>query len=274
MVPKVLIVKVIGGLCNRMRTLSSADRWATATGRHMYYSWPVGPKFGASLDDLWMHSYRHVSGRVVGGLSRVVGGYREAADITLHDQRRLLLMRTESVLFRDNAELEPWFAPLRRLSLVPELADRVNETARGWAGRPAVGVMIRAHANAHQQTREASPPEWFFARMKAIRAEDPEMQFFVSTDSPEVSSAIHAEFDGVVELKKRGAYNTRVAVADSVCDLYLLAGTTYILGSHYSSFSEVAAALSDHGGYETSKVAATEPFSVRRLIATGPPVPH
>jgi len=55
-----------------------------------------------------------------------------------------------------------------------------------------------------------------------------------------------------------------------VCDLYLLASTNYLLGSHYSSFSHTAADLAGHGGYETSR---REPATDLRSCLDCPRVP-
>lgn len=183
MAAKVLILQVEGGLCNRVRTLSSADRWASATGRRLYYSWPVRQNFDASLDDLWLNPYRHISSGLFDRISRVVGGEEDGESLTVDDPRRLLVVQTGSILLPDSHELKPWWVPLKRLQPVQEVVDQVIETSEAWAGVPAVGVMIRAHARAHARTRQASPPEWFFERMNAMRAEDPELLFFLSTDS-------------------------------------------------------------------------------------------
>ena len=87
--------------------------------------------------------------------------------------------------------------------------------------------------------------------MEGIRVEYPDVKFFLSTDSPEVSNEIHRRFAGVAELRGKSAFNSASGVQDGVCDLYLLARTRYLIGSAGSSFALTAGWLAGHGGYET-----------------------
>ena len=138
---------------------------------------------------------------------------------------------------------------LQSLQLVPQLKARVNEPMRTVEladHRRTVGVMIRANSSAHAVSRETSPPEWFYRRMDDIRAHYPDVGFFLSTDSPEVSDEIHHGFANVAELHGKSEFNSPTGVQDGVCDLYLLARTDYIIGAAGSSFSITAGWLSGH----------------------------
>ena len=170
-------------------------------------------------------------------------------------------------LMDDGTEIDQ--VPLLR-KLVPSQAvvDRMR-SVKPWS-TPAVGLMIRANSLAHTDTKLTSPPGWFYARMAQFRSADPEVPFFLSTDSPEVSEYVHRTFGGVHELAAKGAYNSKAGLIDAAADLYLLAGTTYILGSHSSSFSETACYLSGHLGYETSQRTPAETWHERRLVMTVP----
>ena len=131
---------------------------------------------------------------------------------------------------------------------------------------PVVGVMIRVNNLAHAATRAASPVEWFVKRMADIREQSPGTPFFLSTDSPVVSRVIHSRFRGVYELKRKSEYNSKAGVQDAVTDLYLLASTTYIIGSAVSSFSYMAAVLAGHGGYETSQLRPSATWEERQSV--------
>lgn len=251
----VLVVKAKGGLCNRLRALSSGARWAEVHGHRFAYSWPVTPSFGAALGDLFVDPFWSIPARVAAVVGRITGGYGTAD--TVDPGRRLQVLHTGAVL-----AVEDPYAALRRLQPADPLRERVDRTSATWDG-PMVGVMIRAHQLAHAETLGASPPDWFFDRMESIRRAHPDVRFFLSTDSREVSGEVHRRFPGVIELRKDARYNTRPALRDATCDLLLLARTTYILGSHFSSFSEVAAVLAGHGGYETAVAAPLESLSSR-----------
>jgi len=83
-------------------------------------------------------------------------------------------------------------------------------------------------------------------RIQQLRATYPDARFFLSCDSADVSRRLHEQFPGAIgELCTAPGYNTLEGIRKGLIDLYLLARTDYILGSHYSSFSEMAARL--HG---------------------------
>jgi hypothetical protein len=252
-----LIVRPGGGLCNRMRALLSGVSYAEVTGRSLRYAWARGPQFEASLDDLWVNDLRTVPGLAVSVLSRLVGGYTAPDDVRVGDRRRLIVVNSSDVIARDEPGLVPWIDRLRQLPLHPDLRARVQTTMRSWPDdRPVVGIMIRSNL-AHAQTVEASPVEWFLARMHEIRAVAPDVVFFLSADDPAVSARVRDAFDDVTELAGKSPYNSVGGVQDAACDLYLLASGNYLVGSHWSSFSDTAGALAVHGGYETSRLEPT-----------------
>jgi hypothetical protein len=108
------------------------------------------------------------------------------------------------------------------------------------AGRPYVGVNIRAHAVSHAVTRDASPVEWYVDRLTEISRDWPDVRFFISCDVPEVQEMISAKIPGCFGQVDKGGYNTLEGVRSSVVDLYLLASAGYLIGPHYSSFVHLA----------------------------------
>ena len=142
----------------------------------------------------------------------------------------------------------PWGERLRALRPVEGIADRIRAFhARHLSGRPYVGVMVRAHAVSNAKTLEHSPLEWYLDRMRIIRAEHPEIAFFLSCDSEDAQQRVIAEIPGTVALTDKGAYNSKAALLSSVVDLYLLAGAAHLVAPHYSSFPEIAQQLAGPG---------------------------
>jgi hypothetical protein len=119
--------------------------------------------------------------------------------------------------------------------------------------------MVRAHPSAHAFTAQTKPVDYAIARIAAIRAVRPDAVFFLSSDSPEASAIVREHAD-VVELPEKGEFNSIRGVQDAVCDLYLLASCQWIVGSHLSSFSEIAGHLAPHRGYETAVQPAATPI--------------
>lgn len=251
---RLLIVRAQGGLCNRMRALLSGVSYAAVTERRFAYAWVRGPDFEPRLDDLWVNPFREVPSRAVSVLARVVGGYTAHADIHGDLRGRIVVTNSNEIIAGADPGVVPWIDRLRALPLHPDLRERVRGAEATWpTDRPVVGVMIRSR-RAHDETVAASPLAWFTERMTAIRAISPDVAFFLSSDDPATSAAVRERFGEVLELTGKSAYNSTGGVQDAVCDLYLLASTNYLLGSHYSSFSHTAAGLADHGGYETSRL--------------------
>ena len=112
-------------------------------------------------------------------------------------------------------------------------------------GRPYVGIQVRTHAVSHAKTIESSPVEWFANRMRQIRADYPDVPFFLSCDTPEAQEQLAGEFDGCVFLTDKGGYNTVKGVRSGLIDLYLLASSQHLIGASFSSFVEMAVFLCD-----------------------------
>lgn len=256
------------GLCNRLRALVTGAEWARMAGRDLEVVWATDRGFGASLADLFVHEFEVIPEFRSKVLARLNGGYQTIQTLRMTDPRRTLVVSAADPFLTDDGVQIDQVPLVRQLVPSPSVVDRIG-SVEPWSA-PAVGLMIRANGLAHSDTRLASPPEWFYGRMAQIRATDPDVHFFLSTDSPEVSDHVHREFGGVHELACKGAYNSRTGVIDSVADLYLLAGTTYILGSHWSSFSATAWYLSGHLGYETSRRTPAETWPERRHVMTVP----
>jgi hypothetical protein len=77
---------------------------------------------------------------------------------------------------------------------------------------------------------------------------------------------VSAEIGGCHLLTNKGEYNTVTGVRSAVSDLYLLAGSSYLLGPHYSSFVELAQFLAGAGlTLETSMKPAVGPIDLAAL---------
>lgn len=270
MARRLLVLRVNGGLGNRLRALVTGQVWARLAERSLRLVWPVDHRFGAPLGDLFdvnVATLAEFPSRVA---ARIGGGYQSVSDVRLDDPRRALFVASGDAFTvdgRGGIPLGPLFA---RLKPTPAIVSRVRSVAT-WT-QPTIGVMIRANRHSHGDTLQHSPVQWYLQRMDELRRQDPGVAFFLSTDSPDASALVHTRFDGVIEQQHKSPYNSREGVADAVVDLYCLVGTTYILGAHYSSFSETARSLAGHRAYETSRVPSPVAWSERRQTMTSPGV--
>jgi hypothetical protein len=107
-----------------------------------------------------------------------------------------------------------------------------------------IGVHIRRtdHTNAIQ----FSPLELFIAKMQQELDAQVNTTFFLCTDEPEAEQTIKAIFGAkVITYKKELSRMTVQGIQDAVVDLYCLAATKKILGSYWSSFSDIASRLNN-----------------------------
>jgi hypothetical protein len=268
-------IHVVAGLCNRLRVLLSAIGYAEMTGRELVICWPTSRggrlwswltgqshrRFPAGLSDLWSHPYREVSSAE---WSRMVNRPDSECFDPQSDEQAdappILYLETFSSFFGLLPESPLHYT--QRLSMIPELAGLVEQFASEWLdGQPTVGVHIRHHES-HPTTREHSPARWFEERMSKILHDRPDTHFYLSTDSSEVSDRLHERFGGALRERSRPpGYNSLEGIQKGVMDLYLLARTDHILGSYFSSFSDMARLLQGERGYEDAKRRIGEPLT-------------
>ena len=143
-----------------------------------------------------------------------------------------------SALHGDGRE-PAWESRLQELTPVPAIDDQVQRT-RTLLPQTYVGVQIRASPASHSLTLEASPASWFIARMGELVRADPQTHFFLSCDDRATERQVRETIPNVTTQAAKGGYNTVDGVRAAVADLYLLAGSTHLLGRSWSSFVDLA----------------------------------
>jgi hypothetical protein len=105
-----------------------------------------------------------------------------------------------------------------------------------------VGVHIRGTDNA--ESSEYSPVCLFLERMQREVEEHPDARFFLATDDPSTERRVGDRFPGrVVTKPKVFARDKAEGVRDALVDLLILSQCRLILGSYWSSFTDMAADL-------------------------------
>lgn len=262
---RLLLLNARRGLGNRVRAVLSGLAYAEATGCRLWVVWAPNQQCGAGIDQLWEHPLTLMSLQRARWLARASGGWEEHLtddDMDLARFRRPVLALQSSQAFSNPRGLA-WPVQLHQFTPIAEIRDRI---AAHWPAldtpAPLVGLMVRAHHSAHAHTTASQPVEYALQRLAAIHALAPTTKVFLSCDSPEASERIRAAAD-VLELPGKGEFNSVRGVQDAVCDLYLLASCQWIVGSHQSSFSEIAGLVAGHGGYETARARATASLTER-----------
>lgn len=124
-----------------------------------------------------------------------------------------------------------------------DLQFRVDEVV-GRLGQHAVGVHIRRTDN--KMSIDNSPESVFEKAMLKELENSPSTKFYLATDSEDVKARFKAKFgERVLVSSSVARRDTLAGIEDAAVEMFVLAHTTKIYGSFYSSFSEAAAMLGD-----------------------------
>ena len=147
---------------------------------------------------------------------------------------RPLRIKSHHIFYR-GATWSHWLAMLQSLKPHPRIAAQA-EALLAWP-KVLVGVHIRRTDNA-KAIRE-SPSAAFWA---AMEAEPPDTIFYLASDSQEERQAAAGRYPGrvITGAKLLGRAEPQECI-DAMLDLYCLSRCSKIIGSYWSSFSEVAA---------------------------------
>src|SRR5581483_11728982 len=143
-------------------------------------------------------------------------------------------------------------AELRTWRPVASIRDTVDGITSAFDSR-TVGVHVRRgdawnHPLLADEYRRSSD-DAFFSRMDRLLAADAGTTFFLATDSAETEECFRARYGSAVFTNVHKRFVPSLTLQpkenqrDAVIDLFALARTRLILGSHYSTFSRTAAAL-------------------------------
>ena len=228
------------GLGNRIRFTLSAEAIAEAAGRDFAYVWPTSPGlFEPQLTDLWDYSAPQLpSGSVVPTMTEHRAHFSRVRRLSNVGSAKDWVILGSSSLHFDGSERR-WESRLAELVPVPAIQDQVVDM-QARLPEEYVGVQVRASRASHPETLAASPVSWYVSRMSEYLREHPETHFFLSCDDAATERQIRETLPNVVSLVGKGPYNTFLGVRSAVADLYLLAGSTHLLGPYLSSFVELA----------------------------------
>lgn len=247
-----IIIQPSGGLCNRMRVINSGWRLARERQEKLKIIWNCNAELNCPFESLFQP-------------------VKEFPIISIHsvaDPRKLFYQKTsrnyltnEEILANrgDDGCLRPdfvkslkgntyiftweWFYPSEDYHLfVPTdaLQKRINEMTAGF-GASCVGVHIRRTDN--QPAIGKSSTDAFVASMKKELESDPDTMFYLATDDMTEEARLRQAFPGKILSNQNRCLQRDSAegMHDALLDLYCLASTRKIIGSYFSSFTDIAA---------------------------------
>jgi hypothetical protein len=258
---RVIIIEPLEGLCNRMRTLDSAIAFSQNIQRPLKVIWRMDTRLHCPLSDLF--EYTETFGQVVehkypGQFARLRRRARIASiqvtkgvyisqkkmEYFLAEQRSFEeLKRFQTIYISTWKHFYPSNSLRRNFVPISPLLSEINAITKN--GDDMIGVHIRR--TDHGPSVERSPLWRFVELMEAEILLDPQVRFFLATDSPQDEALLQERFpDRIVSHPKTSLDRGNPhAIQDAVIDLYCLAACRKLIGSYWSSFSDLAWKLRD-----------------------------
>lgn len=224
-VPMTLIP--IGGLCNRLRAMLSVAE----SGRDVDVLWHANSECAARWEELFEpvpFTGLHIKPcplRHRPGLWRLrLNKYLHLAQV----YSGLPLREYDTAL-------------VQRITPLPSLMQRIDALCQGFTPH-TIGLHIRRTDN--QQSIAVSTDEAFRRRIDTLIAADPEATFFLATDDDDLRRELVRAYAPRITCQDIPAErHTLQGMQAAVVDLWTLARTGRIIGSHWSSFSSTAAEI-------------------------------
>jgi hypothetical protein len=248
----ILVLRPVGGLCNRMLAIASAIQLAKDSNKSLKVIWERDAMLNASFDDLFKP------------LSLDIPIVETQSDQTLIERvwKRLLHISYDKIIYLTTLatnQISPSSIVNQKKILIyganrfyelgdlsglfiskDEISNLIN-IQKKRLGSTAIGLHIRR--TDHKYSISNSPTQLFIDRIEKEIESDPDVVFFLATDEPEEEKLLTSIFPNkiITFAKKTLNRNEKEGIRDALVDLMCLAHCVRIYGSYYSSFSFTAA---------------------------------
>lgn len=249
-----LIIQPIGGLCNRMRAINSAKVLAKKRGDKLIVIWFVNHELGCPFERIFqptdqfqvinIHSKWNIIKMFYQLSSMAFGSFipndiirQHKGDGNLDDTfvttlKKLTYIATEEHFFESHDYSA--FVP------AAEIQEKISHMQE-QLGENAIGVHIRRTDN--MPAIGKSSTDAFITSMEKAISQNTDTKFYVATDDMSEEKKLRDHFkDRIISNENRDLSRDSIAgIQDAMVDLYTLAATNGIIGSFFSSFTDIAA---------------------------------
>jgi hypothetical protein len=234
-----LIVEVREGLCNRLRVLISASYLAERYRRELILCWRPNHACGARFRDLFTNAVPEIDA-LPNHPPAHIGSPPEALARVMESSDPVVCVSECHWLLGDNDHRKAisHFVALQPVDSVSQAVDAIAAQFRGRT----IGVHVRRGDFAGQLSRNHNlklpTMERYFSYLDKWQG-----AIFLATDGGnEVEGQFHDRYGDRLIIAPRNCpgRNTPQAVQEALVDLYLLQRSQAIIGTRYSSFSELA----------------------------------
>jgi len=261
-----MIIEPTGGLANRMRAIDSAIAFANQNNSKLHVLWFRNRDCNCRFH-LLFETPKEVNALIdlrSGLLSRIIRKlikfFLSAPSNVYLDHSVIEQLKTKSGsaftsinLILENISRKslayvqtfhrfyetPAYKRYSSLKPIPQLRKKINTLDLS----NHVGIHIRRTDN--HKSIENSPLEGFVTAMQREISINQDVLFFLSTDDPESVQRLEEVFPRRITTRKVKSLdrNDPSAIQEALMDLYSLANCRKIIGSYWSSFTDVAAEI-------------------------------
>jgi len=248
-----------GGLCNRMRAMNSAFAFAAQVPIGLEIVWCKDAMLNCSLSELF--TLRSETCRVTEfDINTRAGRFAFASrrwlcrakkkiwidqgnlfDLDMFDEKFLQGIKLTGCYLETYSSFFYNPSPFSNLNLTKEIQGTVDTYSILLSN--AVGIHIRRTDN--ESSILNSPSRMFQEAMMKEMDLDPNVIFYLATDSPEEEVFFKEVFPSNIVCHKKTSYdrNDPKAIRDALIDLYCLANCRKLIGSYWSSFTDTASEI-------------------------------
>jgi len=250
-----LTIAAQGGLCNRLRVLFGALSLSEQEQVSVRFVWHPDWQCEAYFEELFKPLDSKWLKIVAGNFFDLPSSHKELylpqvlrlpfyrKQIKLYHPDRHgvladIVKRNHSVYLNTGYQIAPYGAEqIKLLQPTPELQEYIDKTVAPFPDN-IIGVHIRRTDN--KWSTDVSTDEAFIEAMNSY----PEAKFYIATDDEEVKWRFREIFKGRTFAQETdGRRDNAFSLGEAVVDLYCLARTRRVIGSHWSSFSDLAAEI-------------------------------
>jgi len=268
-----LVLVPVGGLANRMRTISSATELCKRHNLTLEIIWFKDPALNTSYKSLFepitlenvtireatfidyflydrprLHNFFIPRLYQMFAFTKCI--YEQESLKRFYQNDHYLDIATDGRFYLATyVKLIPSDINCANLKPVTEIQSRI-ESLRNKLGKECIGVHIRRGDNLVSISE--SPLYSFTSRMDMEIDSNPEVSFYLATDSDEVKAELIERYGNRITTMNHSADRlSESGMRDAVIELYLLTSTKKILGSYHSTYSQIAAEL---GGIDFEEI--------------------
>lgn len=281
---KKFYINVKNGLGNRLRAFASAYVIAQATNRQLVLIWTPDFHCEAKFGDLFKTNYLLKDVTILENdktifteditqykinendnivKNKIIYNYMSSKDTYIDDTSPYdIYVSSACVLKNNNTNWTKEALVLKQLEPVDNINNLILKYAKEFDISNTIGVHIRMgqetstaqyeNISDYSDAAKKSVTKWrtsshwsvFVREMKRIMKENPNQKFFVCCDNEDIYGNILKEINNIFYIKKSVYDRSFEQIISGLIDVILLSRTKHILGSNWSSFTELAHRLS------------------------------